>query len=101
MIDLRIRIRASGPEADVAVSGNVDRAGRRAGTNAQRQTRAAGHVADEPVRLVRADVPGLRGEAAAAGLLLANGRRVGGGDVDVEARAAVAQTELAGAGDEQ
>src|SRR5881628_3192546 len=97
---VEMRIRASSADTDVAARGDVDRAGRRARADAERETRAAGHVADEPVGLIRADVPRLRREAAAVGLFLADGRRVGGGDVEVQAGAVVAETDFAGRGDE-
>src|SRR5205823_8745151 len=60
---------AGGVDADCAARADVDGAGRRAGTDAERQARAAGHVADEEVRFVARAVPCLRGEAAAAVLL--------------------------------
>src|SRR6185436_5374276 len=87
-------------DADVAVRGDVDRAGRRAGTDAERQARAAGHVADEEVCFVGADVPGLRGEAARVVLLEADGRRVAGVDVQVEHRSGGAHADAARAVDE-
>src|SRR4029079_16165357 len=85
---------------DLAAGGDVDGARRRAWADAERQARAAGEVAHEPVRFVGADVPRPGREAAAVGLLLADGRRVGGSDVEVQSGRAVAEADLAAGGDE-
>ena len=61
-------------DADIAGSIDIDAAGGRAGPDAERQPAAAGEVADEEVRLVGADIPGLRGKAAGAGLFEAVAR---------------------------
>src|SRR6185369_17687117 len=73
-------------DAHEAAGVDVDRAGGRAGPDAERQARAAGYVADEEVGLVAGDVPGLGREAAGVVLLQPHGRRVAGGDVEVEHR---------------
>src|SRR6185369_4478014 len=92
--------RRGGAHTDLAVSGDVDRAGRRAGTDAERKAGDTGHVANEEVRLVARDVPGLRGEAAGVVLLEAHRRGVAGGDVQVEDRRGGAEADAAGAVDE-
>src|SRR5204862_170785 len=86
-------------DADVAGGADVDGAGRRAGTDAERQARAAGHVANEEVRFVAGHVPSLGGEAAAVVLVEAVRRSVAGLKVEVEDRRAGAKSDEAAAHD--
>src|SRR6185312_10942157 len=88
-------------DAHVAVGGDVDRTGRRAGPDAEGELRAAGDVADEEVGLVGADVPGLGREAAGVVLLQAQGWCVAGVDVEVEHRGGGAEADPAGRVDEE
>src|SRR5215208_7455293 len=76
----------TGARCSLRVRDEVDRAGGRAGADAEGQFGAARHVADEEVGLVGADVPGLGREAARVVLLQPDGRGVGGGGVEVEYR---------------
>src|ERR1700681_1606710 len=91
---------AGGSHPHVAAGADVDRAGGRARPDAEGQAGAAGDVADEEVRLVAGDVPGLGREAAGVVLLQAQGRRVAGGDVQVEHRSGGAEADPAGRVDE-
>src|SRR5688572_28738974 len=86
-------------DAGVAVRADVDRAGRRTRADAEGQSRTAGQVADEEVRFVARDVPGLGGEAAPVGLLEAHGRRVRSGQVEIETGRALLEADVAGAVD--
>src|SRR6185295_6085288 len=83
---VQVALRAGGADADLTACGDVDRGRRRAGTDAEREARAASYVADEEVRFVARYVPGLGRKAAAVVLLQAQGRRVAGGHVKVEHR---------------
>ena len=83
-------------DADIAGGIDIDTAGWRAGPDAERQPAAAGDVADEEIRLVGADIPGLCGKAAGAGLFVALRGSVADGDVDRKPRRRGAQTEPAG-----
>src|SRR6185295_2391372 len=99
-LDIQFLVRRARADAHVAVRRDVDRAGGRAGPDAERQFRAAGHVADEEVGLVGADVPGLGREAAGVVLLEADGGGVRGVDVQVEDRGRGAEADAAGRVDE-
>ncbi len=72
-----------------------------AGADPERQAAAAGEVADEEVRLVGADVPGLGCVAAAVGLLHPDRGRVGGADRQVEPWGIGPEADVAVAGDLQ
>src|SRR5438270_5001215 len=85
----------------VAGAGDIETACGRSRPEAERQPAAARHVPDEEVRLIAGDVPGLRRKTGGRRLLEPMRRRVAGGDVKVEDRGRGAQTEAAGAVDEQ
>src|SRR5262249_43998663 len=57
--------RARRPDADITGGGDIEAAGRRAGPDAEWQEAAPGEIANEEVRLVAGNVPGLGGETAA------------------------------------
>src|SRR2546425_13036251 len=74
------------PDANIATRADVNRAGWRAGPDAERQTRAASHVANEEVGFVAGYVPSLRCKPAAVVLFEPDSGGVGGIRMDVQDR---------------
>ncbi|TIP03916.1 MAG: hypothetical protein E5X72_13470 [Mesorhizobium sp.] len=98
-IDMQLAGGGSGAETDIAVRGNVEAARGRARPDAERQQAAIRGVAYEEIRLVAADVPCLRREAAGVCLLKADRRRVASGYLQAESRVGRAEAQIARAVD--
>src|SRR6185503_13838465 len=87
------------PQSHIAVGRDVDTAGRSAGTNAEREARTAGYIADKKVRFVARDIPGLRRKTSGIILFESNCRSVTRICMHIQNRSRSPESDLTVAGD--